>query len=279
MPRRWPLPEQLTNAVRQHDGTAVTARDAATVVLLRDGARGVEVYLLRRVAGMAFAAGMHVFPGGRVDARDADPELAWAGPSREDWAVTLGADTGLAAALVCAAVRETFEESGVLLAGAHADDIAADTTGADWEADRAGLVDHTVAFAEFLRRRGLVLRTDLLRAWSRWITPEFEPRRYDARFFVAALPAGQRARDVGGESDRVAWLRPAEALGAFGRGELRLMPPTAETLYELADHGSVASVLAAAAERTVEPVLPRARLVDEGAELVLPGDEAYGDLT
>lgn len=279
MPRRWPLPDDLTNAVRQHDGTAVPARDAATVMLLRDGARGLEVYLLRRVAAMAFAPGMHVFPGGRVDPRDADPELSWAGPSRDDWAVTLGADTGLAAALVCAAVRETFEESGVLLAGTHADDVVADTTADDWEADRAGLVDHTVAFADFLRRRGLVLRTDLLRAWSRWITPEFEPRRYDARFFVAALPAGQRARDVGGESDRVAWLRPAEALGASGRGELRLMPPTAETLYELAEHDSVASVLAAATERKVEPVLPRARLVAEGAELVLPGDEAYGDLT
>ncbi|MBO0829272.1 MAG: NUDIX hydrolase [Streptosporangiales bacterium] len=257
----------------------VTPHDAATVVLLRDGARGVEVYLLRRVAAMAFAAGMYVFPGGRVDARDADPELSWAGPSRDDWAGTLGADTGLAAALVCAAVRETFEESGVLLAGERADDVVADTVGAGWEADRAGLVDHTVAFAEFLRRRGLVLRTDLLRAWSRWITPEFEPRRYDARFFVAALPAGQRARDVGGESDRVAWLRPAEALGAFGRGELDLLPPTAETLYELAEHASVASVLAAAARRAVEPVLPRARLVDEGAELVLPGDDAYEDLT
>lgn len=278
MPRRWPLPDHLTNAVRQHDGTAVTARDAATVILLRDGVHGVEVYLLRRVASMAFAAGMHVFPGGRVDPRDADPELAWAGPSRDDWAATLGADTDLAAALVCAAVRETFEESGVMLAGAHADDVVADTTGGDWEADRAGLVDHSVAFAEFLRRRRLVLRTDLLRAWSRWITPEFEPRRYDARFFVAALPAGQRARDVGGESDRVAWLGPAEALGAFGRGELRLMPPTAETLYELAEHRSVASVLSAASDRFVEPVLPRARLMDEGAELVLPGDDVYLDL-
>ncbi|HEX6446735.1 MAG TPA: NUDIX hydrolase [Streptosporangiales bacterium] len=279
MPRRWPLPEDLTNAVRQHDGTAVTARDAATVMLLRDGPRGVEVFLLRRVATMAFAAGMYVFPGGRVDPRDADPGLAWAGPSRDEWAAVLGADAGLAAALTCAAVRETFEESGVLLAGEHADDVVADTTGEDWEADRAGLVDHSVAFADFLRRRRLVLRTDLLRAWSRWITPEFEPRRFDARFFVAALPEGQRARDVGGESDRVAWLRPAEALGAFGRGELRLLPPTAETLYELADHRSVASVLSAAAHRVVEPVLPRPRLVEDGAELVLPGDAAYGDLS
>jgi 8-oxo-dGTP pyrophosphatase MutT (NUDIX family) len=278
VPRRWPLPDDLANAVRQHDGTAVTARDAATVMLLRDGSRGVEVYLLRRVATMAFAAGMYVFPGGRVDPRDADPGLAWTGPSRDEWATVLGTDAGLAAALACAAVRETFEESGVLLAGEHADDVVADTTGGDWEADRAGLVDHSVAFADFLRRRRLVLRTDLLRAWSRWITPEFEPRRFDARFFVAALPAGQRARDVGGESDRAAWLRPGEALGAFGRGELRLMPPTAETLYELAEHRSVASVLAAAADRVVEPVLPRPRLVEDGAELVLPGDEAYRDL-
>lgn len=276
--RRWPLPDHLADQVRGYGGAAVPAKDAATVVLLRDGSHGVEVYLLRRVASMAFAAGMHVFPGGRVDPRDADPALAWAGPSRAEWAEVLHADAELAAALICAAVRETFEESGVLLAGTHPDDVVSDTTGQDWEADRLGLVDHTLAFAELLRRRRLVLRTDLLRAWSHWITPEFEPRRYDTRFFVAATPAGQRPRDVGGEADRVAWLRPADALAAFERRELGLMPPTAETLHELAPHPTLASVLAAAEHRVVAPMLPKARLVGDGAELVLPGDDAYEGL-
>ena len=104
----------------------VAARASATVLLLRDSADGVEVFVLRRVASMAFAPRMHVFPGGGVDPRDADPELPWAGPSPVDWAAVLGGGAAEASELVCAAVRELFEECGVLLAARPGDDVAAD---------------------------------------------------------------------------------------------------------------------------------------------------------
>src|SRR4051794_39934148 len=118
-------------------------RHASTVVLLRDAAEsaGVEAYLLRRQKTMAFAAGMHVFPGGSVDNRDEVlDEASWVGPAPSDWAGLLTADVRLATALVCAAVRETFEESGVVLAGASAGDVVADTSGDDWETDRLALL-------------------------------------------------------------------------------------------------------------------------------------------
>ncbi len=159
---------------------------------------GPEVYLLRRHLEMAFAAGMYAFPGGSVDPRDFDTAIAWAGPTPAEWARRLDCDPAEARALVCAAMRETFEESGVLLAGTTAEAVVPDTTADDWEQDRAALVERRLSFTDFLQRRRLVLRTDLLAAWAHWITPEFEPRRYDTRFFLALMPTGQRhARRIG----------------------------------------------------------------------------------
>jgi len=206
-----------------------TPRDAATVMLLRQASAGLKVYMLRRQPSMAFAPGAFVFPGGSVDPRDADEQVAWTGPDAAEWGRIFDAPAELARALVCAAVRETFEESGVLLAGESATSVVADTTSDDWEADRHALLDRSVSLAELLSRRGLVLRADLLRPWSRWITPVLEPRRFDTRFFAAALPAGQRTRDVGGEASEVAWVAPAEALQAGERGEIRLFPPTRQS--------------------------------------------------
>jgi NUDIX domain. len=254
----------------------VPARDAATVAVLRErpGVPGsMQVYLLRRRAGMAFAAGAHVFPGGSVDPRDAEHEIAWAGPSPAAWARVLRSDERTARGLVCAAVRETFEESGVLLAGPRPDAVAEDTR--DLEEDRLALIDRSLSFAEFLDRHGLVLRTDLLRAWAHWITPRVESRRYDTRFFVAALPPGQRTRDVGGEADQVAWLRPDEALRAAERGEIRLMPPTRRTLGELAGYACVRDVLAA--ERTIVTVMPEVVPTEDGRfRLVIPDPVGTG---
>jgi len=230
-------------------------RHAATVVLLRDAAAGPEVYLLRRAGTMAFAAGMHVFPGGSVDARDGETATAWSGPPAVQWAAWLGCDEPLARALVCAAVRETFEESGVLLAGPHAGVVVADTTGDDLERDRLSMLDRSVSMAEMLSRRGLVLRSDLLRPWAHWITPEFEPKRFDTRFFVAAVPTGQRPRDVSGEADDTVWLPVAEAVARHDAGGLAMLPPTIVALREISAFGSVAEVLAA--PREVRPVLPR----------------------
>ena len=197
---RLPLSSALADRAREYAAgvrSPVEPRQAATVALLRPRAGGPEVYLLRRHSGMAFAHGMYVFPGGGVDPRD-DEEVGWAGPGPEVWAARLGVDEALARALVCAAVRETFEESGVLLAGPDGASVVADTTGDDWEADRLALEARELSLTDLLRRRGLVLRADLLGAWSGWLTPEFEPRRYRTWFFVAELPAGQRTRAAGG---------------------------------------------------------------------------------
>src|SRR5215831_171204 len=124
-------------------------------MLLRPAAAdgGLEVYMLRRKSTMAFAPGAYVFPGGSVDARDADEQVAWTGPGAAEWGRIFDAPPTLARALVCAAVRETFEESGVLLAGESVDSVVADTTSEDWEADRRALLDHSISLAELLGRR------------------------------------------------------------------------------------------------------------------------------
>jgi 8-oxo-dGTP pyrophosphatase MutT (NUDIX family) len=256
----------------------VTPRDAATVMLLRpaggDGSgSGLQVYMLRRTSSMAFAPGAYVFPGGSVDPRDADAGVAWAGPGAAEWGQMLDAPDDLARALVCAAVRETFEESGVLLAGPSAETVVASTLGADWEDDRRALLAGSVSLAELLRRRGLVVRSDLLRPWSRWITPVTEERRYDTRFFTAALPAGQRARDVGGEADETAWVDPGEALAAAGRREISLLPPTAVTLAELRASGGVPAVLAA--RRRITALVPEVTVEGDAVWLTVPAGLEY----
>jgi 8-oxo-dGTP pyrophosphatase MutT (NUDIX family) len=266
------LPGELgesARAVLSGERVPAEPRDAATVMLLRSSDDGLEVYMLRRQASMAFAPGAYVFPGGSVDSRDTDEQVAWTGPDAAEWGRIFDAPPSLARALVCAAVRETFEESGVLLAGESADSVVADTTSDDWEGDRHALLDHSVSLAELLARRNLVLRADLLRPWSRWITPIVEPRRFDTRFFAAALPAGQRTRDVGGEASEVAWVAPEKALSAGERGEIRLFPPTAVTLSELAACGDLATVLAG--PRAVAPIIPDVQLREGAVWLTVPG--------
>ncbi len=260
---------ESARAILSGERSAAEPRDAATVMLLRSSDDGLEVYMLRRQASMAFAPGAYVFPGGSVDARDSDEEVAWTGPDAAEWGRVFDAPPSLARALVCAAVRETFEESGVLLAGESADSVVADTTSDDWEADRQALLDRSVSLAELLARRNLVLRADLLRPWSRWITPVIEPRRYDTRFFAAALPTGQRTRDVGGEASEVAWVAPGKALSAGERGEIRLFPPTAVTLSELAACGDLETVLAG--PREVVPIIPEVQLREGAVWLTVPG--------
>ena len=185
---------------------------------------GVEVFVLRRRASMAFAARMHAFPGGGVDPRDSEPGVPWVGPSPLEWGGRLGCPTELAEALVCAAVRELFEECGVLLAGADEESVVGDVSGPDWEADRLALLDRSLAMSQLLVRRGLRLRSDLLRPWAHWTTPVFEPRRYDTWFFVAALPTGQLARDVGGEADHTRWIGVDELLVGERQGRLPMYP-------------------------------------------------------
>jgi 8-oxo-dGTP pyrophosphatase MutT (NUDIX family) len=262
---RRPVPPSLVDEATAYlhgEREPVEPKPASTVVLLRDGDRGIEVYLLRRHAGMAFAAGMYAFPGGRVDPRDHDADIGLAGPPPGRWAARMGCPEPEARALVCAAVRETFEESGVLLAGASPDNVVGDTRGGEWEADRAALVDRSLAFTDLVGRRGLVLRTDLLGYWAHWITPEFEPRRYDTRFFVARMPSGQLTRDVSGEADRAHWMPAAGAARGIDDGSMEMLPPTAVTIRQVAAHDRVDTVLAAAADRVVSTVRPGVALLD-----------------
>ncbi len=268
-----PLPAHLLDLAREYDdGTRqpVEPRNAATVVLLRPSAGGPEVYLMRRQVSMDFAGGMCVFPGGGVDPRDFDADVAWAGPSAAEWAERLGTDEETARALVCAAVRETFEESGVLLAGTSDSTVVADTTGEAWESDRHALESRELAMTEFLRRRGLVLRTDLLGAWDGWLTPLFEPRRYRTWFFVAVLPEGQLTRDVSTESSSVAWMPALAAAEEADRGGLAMLPPTYLTCLEVGQHASPEEVLDAARGRRVEMFTPSVEPLGEAFTLSMP---------
>ena len=235
-------------------------RDASTVVLLRDGS-GLETYLMRRAATMAFAAGMYVFPGGRIDEADCDIDLSWVGEPLDAGRMTAGERQ--ARGLIVGAVREVFEETGVLLAIDDSGRFPAED--AAWEEDRAAVAESSPALAEVLARRGLRIDPGALPLWTHWVTPEVESKRYDVRFFVAAVPPGQHARDVSGEADQVLWTSPGAALGDYSRGQLPMLPPTVATLADLASLPDVASVLASASSREVRPLMPRPRFEDDGA--------------
>lgn len=247
------------------DGAAgdVTVRPAATVMLVKDTPAGLEVFVLRRVVGMAFAGGMTAFPGGAVDGSDHETDhaapLRWSGPDPQWWAAQLGVTPDTARALVVAAARELFEETGVLLAGPTArrvgagrhrsDQIAA---GSVTDADRIAVLDRRAPFADVLTGADLELRADLLRPWANWVTPAGHTRRYDTFFFTAAMPAGQQARLLTSEADLGQWRAPQALLAEYDVGAVQLMPPTLAMLTDLAGVGSVAEVMAA--RRVVTPV-------------------------
>jgi 8-oxo-dGTP pyrophosphatase MutT (NUDIX family) len=218
-------------------------RDAASVILLRRAAAGFEVFLLRRHRKASFMASAYVFPGGACEPGEA-AEVA--------------------------AARELFEEAGILLAHPAAGGAAPDAA-ARGELRRALAAGGTIAAA------GLAWATDALAAWSHWITPSAEPKRFSARFFVAELPAGQTPRFDDVETVDQVWVTPAEAIARAG--ELWLPPPQLRTCWELAQHGAIEDVIAAAATRQAEPhpILPRLCLPAEGALpcLLLPWDPDY----
>lgn len=272
MLRRFDLPPgQLERAAAWLEDPAddvAVPREAATVLLVRDGALGVEVFLLRRRLSMAFAGGMYAFPGGGVDPRDASEDVPWVGADPASWARDLATTPDRARAVVCAAVRETFEECGVLLAGKGPSSVLGAVHGSDWEADRRRLLSRETAMCDLLRRRGLVLRADLLRPWAHWTTPVHEPRRFDTRFLVAVVPPGQDARHVGGEADESGWWPATEVLDRVARGQMAMLPPTLVTLEEVAAARDAASLWASA--RHVREVLPL--LERRGQEVVLVAD-------
>jgi 8-oxo-dGTP pyrophosphatase MutT (NUDIX family) len=264
------LPPAMVKRAREFDGTPAPVRAAATVVLLRpteklrpsEGTRprdeSFEVYVLKRATTMVFG-GLYAFPGGGVDASDR-PETI-----RTDWPARLGLPDDEAHAVVGAAARELFEEAGVLLAGAQdqVDRTVGDVSAADWEADRAAVQARELTMTELLARRRLRLRDDLLFPWARWITPEFEPKRFDTWFFVALLPEAQTARDVSGEADRTTWISPAAADG------LAMLPPTRSMLNDITAYEKIAEVVAASSRRdAATPVMPRVELTEDGGALL-----------
>lgn len=235
-------------------GDPLVPRPAATVMLVRDTPAGIKVFLMRRHSAMDFVAGVMVFPGGGVDERDRSTDIAWFGPDPAWWAGRLNVDPELAGALVCAAARETFEESGVLFAGPAGDPDRIVADASIYGEARAALASNSLSFADFLRAEKLVLRTDLLRPWANWVTPKEErTRRYDTYFFVGALPDGQRADGENTETDQAFWSTPQAGLDEFAQGRSFLLPPTWTQLDSL-DGRTVADVLAV--ERRIEPVEP-----------------------
>ncbi|MCL2779966.1 MAG: NUDIX domain-containing protein [Actinomycetia bacterium] len=236
-------------------------RAASTVVLLRDGADGIEVWLLTRALRMAFAPGMSVFPGGRVEPTDAS--LPWASGDPSALANRLGCDVPTARSLAGAAVRETFEETGVLLAR-PADDpdmggegAAASESAAGGPTNARAVEARSLDFGALLRAHRLAIDAAALRPWARWITPEGETRRYDTWFFVAEAPAGAAPDNVTSEAIGAGWVPVARALAEAADGARRLMPPTLATLRQVGGRPSVADVLAAAPAQPIAPVRPR----------------------
>jgi 8-oxo-dGTP pyrophosphatase MutT (NUDIX family) len=264
----------------------LTPRPAATVMLIRDTAEGIKTFLMRRHMQMEFVAGVMVFPGGGVDDRDRrafppsrsapapeERDIAWYGPEPSWWADKLGVDVHLAEALICAAARETFEESGVLFAGpvGDPDEIVADAS--VYRDARKALDAKTLSFGEFLRDEKLVLRADLLRPWANWVTPKEErTRRYDTYFFVAALPEGQRADGDNTETDKAGWATPQSALDEFAEGQSFLLPPTWTQLDSL-NGRTVAQVLAV--DRKIVTVEPHLALSEGNWEIEFFNSDRY----
>lgn len=241
----------------------VEPRHASTVILLRDTLSGPEVYVQERASTMSFCAEMTVFPGGGVDARDMpgdvdqdghdSPGLQWQGPNLQWWSQRLLKDPAMARALVCAAVRETFEESGMLLAGTPDGIVVADT--APFQAERKQLEDHLLSFSDFMDNNNLVLRADLLRPWANWVTPKEQPMRYDTAFFVAQLPEGQKTTGDTREATSTGWFRPATLLDGWRSRKINLMPPTWAQIKLLDTFRTVDEVMEFSANLSVDPVL------------------------
>lgn len=241
-------------------GTPATPVPAATVVLVRDTAAGIECWMMRRVRAMAFASGATVFPGGRVDPADADPAVRWCGITPETAAARLGTDVPAARAVITAALRELFEETGVLLA-----DPGPDT---DLAAARVAVEQRRLSLTELLGDGG-ALAAGALHPWARWVTPTSEERRYDTWFFVAVSPHGAEPAPISSEADVAGWVAATDVLAAYESGEMLVLPPTVTMLRGLADAGSVAEVLRRAGDRDLAPVRSQLRVNAEGERELL----------
>jgi len=251
------LPPGFMDTIGQA-GAAAVPRPASTVALMRDARSGPEVLLLRRNRSSGFVPGAYVFAGGRVDAADADP-LPWSGPSMqapppEYWA---------------AALRELFEETGVLLARDAGGTYAADASDPALSVWRDTLLEDGATLAGMLETLGLTLAGDRVVHFAHWITPVAEPRRYDTHFFMAGMPESRTASADAREMSDAVWLTPAAALDRFADGTLPMVFPTVRSLETLASFETVQSALDYWRNRQVAPVLPRLVRTGRGVSLVV----------
>jgi 8-oxo-dGTP pyrophosphatase MutT (NUDIX family) len=237
-------------------------KPAATVVLLRDSNHGVEVLLLKRHRSSGFVPGAYVFPGGRIDEHDADLRLI------EGAAVP--ARGAVAAHFWFGAVREVFEETGVLLAhtakGTWVSDASSSDTIEQW---RLKLMTNQARLIDMVAAEKLRIVLDDVVYFAHWITPKAEPRRYDTRFFAAALPPGRAIRPDEREMVDAIWITPARALERFTDGKLPMVFPTVRTLQDLRAFASAEEALEELQQRDVEPVLPRLVRTETGVGIVI----------
>ncbi len=243
------------------EAAPVSARPAATVLLLRDGAAGLEVFMVVRHREIEFAGGALVFPGGRVE--EADAELAGGDP--------LGAYR-------IAGIRETFEECGVLLARppGEADMIRADRLLAVADRHHAALLRNERSLPEVLTAENLEPATEALVHWAHWVTPASRSKRFDTRFFLAAAPPDQLAAHDGLESVESVWIAPARAVAEADAGQRRLVFATRKNLEKLARHATVADAMAAARAATVVRVQPEMVRAGKGWRIRIPAEADYG---
>lgn len=265
---------------------SVPIRPAATVMLLRDGHDGVEVFMMQRTLNAAFARGQYVFPGGKVD--DADHGEAFEpmcdGLDDAQASERLGVERGGLAWLV-AAVREVFEEAGVLLARrSDTNDVVSlddpEVAGRYGEA-RHAIHEGRLPLAEFCAQEDLLLLVDRIHLVDHWVTPMGERRRFDTRFFVAAAPSAQHPLHDDKETIASLWVRPGAALAMWRAGDLQMFPPTIASLEWLSPFGGADAAIAGAARVGIpDVVLPRL-VVDESGRLVgikRPGDDGYDEV-
>ena len=260
---------------------AVPLRDAATVLILRDGGAGLEVFMLRRNLNSDFVGGAYVFPGGAVDPEDRhlNMEPVCEGRTDADASRRLGIEAGGLAFWV-AAIRESFEEAGVLLAYDMDGlvDLDAGASSEQWAHHRQQVDSGQLTMVDLCRLEGLRLAVDGIHYFGHWITPEGAPRRYDTRFFLTAAPPNQTPLHDDHEVIANEWLRPADAIARALTGELTMMPPTLSSLKAVSRFDTVAEALAAATEITDVPtILPRVIAYEGGVRIVLPGDPSYDD--
>lgn len=255
-------------------------RDAATVLIVRDGEDGLEVFMLRRNLRSDFVGGAYVFPGGAVDPPDRALDLEhWCqGRSDAEASTRLGVAAGGLAFWV-AAIRESFEESGVLLAyGPDGDLVRFDdpVTAERFVAHRAEVDHGRRSLLSVCEEEDLRLAVDTMWYFGHWITPDGAPRRYDTRFFLAAAPAAQIAVHDDRETIANMWIRPADALARHAAGDLTMLPPTVASLRALERSTTAAEALDAAAELVDVPtVQPRVVMDEGGVRIVMPGDDQW----